>query len=186
MKPFARRVVAPTLLGIFATTASSATEMERCYFLPFPLWDFWHFCLAFPLLLLLFLTRAKIWVLPPLYREPHSQYPDSSGQVLRYALRGRSPPRFWLGKSCFRYVQGFTCVQLPYPHHTLIHPTNDYDDALTLSLNTFALYKSTTRRFGKYACTPFPIVQFFVHLVCVSPPRFWRGSLPPTNKAYHL
>lgn len=86
MKPFACRVITPTLLGIFATTASSATEMEHCYFLPFPLWDFWHFCLAFPLLLLLFLTRAKIWVLPSLYREPHSQYPDHSGQVLRYAL----------------------------------------------------------------------------------------------------
>ena len=43
-------------------------------------------------------------------------------------------------------------------------------DALTLTLNTFALYKSTLRRFEKVDYTTYSIVQFFVFNPSVRPP----------------
>ena len=43
-------------------------------------------------------------------------------------------------KGYFRHVIGrFTFVQLLYSHHTITTPTDEYELALTLSLNTFAL-----------------------------------------------
>ena len=41
--------------------------------------------------------------------------------------------------------------------------------ALTLTLNTFALYKSTLRRFGKVYYNTYPIVQFSVRTPFVRP-----------------
>jgi hypothetical protein len=43
-------------------------------------------------------------------------------------------------------------------------------NALTLTLNTFALYKSTLRRFEKVDYTTYSIVQFFVFTPSVRPP----------------
>jgi len=44
--------------------------------------------------------------------------------------------------------------------------------ALTLTLNTFALNKSTLRRFEKVDYTTCPIVQFFMNNPCVSLPSY--------------
>ena len=43
-------------------------------------------------------------------------------------------------------------------------------DALTLTLNTFALYKSTLRRFEKVDYNTYPIVQFSAFTPSVRPP----------------
>lgn len=69
-------------------------------------------------------------------------------------------------------------------------------NALTLTLNTFALYKSTLRRFEKVDYTTYSIVQFFVFTPSVRPPslpfhRAWLvavSCLPQArlHKAYHL
>ena len=67
-----------------------------------------------------------------------------------------------------------------------------WDDfsALTLTLNTFALYKSTLRRFGKGYYNTYPIVQFSANTSYVRPLRFpiqsgsARFRFP--CRAYHL
>lgn len=68
--------------------------------------------------------------------------------------------------------------------------------ALTLTLNTFALYKSTLRRFEKVDYTTYSIVQFFVFTPSVRPPslpfhRAWLVAVSclqqaRLHKAYHL
>ena len=112
-----------------------------------------------------------------------------TGYPLNSVSQGRPPLWFWHNKSYFRYVvDGFTLVQLLYPHHTANNHTNDFS-ALTLSLSTNALYKSTTRRFRKYACTSYLIVQSFTYILSVRPlnlPNKGLARFLTTHKAYHL
>src|SRR5690554_6396005 len=69
--------------------------------------------------------------------------------------------------------------------------------ALTLTLNTFALYKSTLRRFEKVDYTTYSIVQFFVFNPSVRPPslpfhRAWLVAVSsqslssPQKFCYHF
>lgn len=112
-----------------------------------------------------------------------------TGYPLHSVSQGRSPLWFWHSKSYFRHVfDGFAFAQLLYPYHTANNHTNDFS-ALTLTLNTNAINKSTSRRFRKYACTSYLIVQFFVHNPFVSPltlPIWVLARSGFFNKAYHL
>ncbi len=94
MKPFARGVITPALLDMFATTASSATMLHFANF-GVSRFGFSTVSLAIAALLLLFPERAQTWVLPSLCRAVCNR---KTGRLLHFVSRGRSPLDFTAAK----------------------------------------------------------------------------------------
>ena len=97
MKPFAREVITPTLLDMFATTTSSATILHFATF-GVSHFGFSTVLLCITVLLLLFLERALTEFLPSLCRAVCNR---SSGLLLHFVSRGRPPLDFTTVKVIF-------------------------------------------------------------------------------------
>jgi hypothetical protein len=135
VKSFAREVITPTLLGIFATTTSSATKL---HFATFHISDTGSlcFCLTLQILLLLFLEKAQAEFLPSLCRGVCNQL---SGCPLHFVSQGRSPFDFTHSKSYFRHFNNglLSFNSSAYTIQLLVLQMTA--TALTLSLNTNSL-----------------------------------------------
>lgn len=132
MKSFAREVITPTLLDMFANTTSSATILYFATFGVFPS-GFSAVLLYITALLLLFLEKAETEVLPSLCRVVHNR---KSGSLLHLYLSGSLPPRFYHNKSYLRHLNNgsFSFNSSVHTIQSLDIQASDF--ALTLTLNT--------------------------------------------------
>lgn len=148
MKPFTRRVVTPTLLGIPATTASSAPILHFATFGIFrQLADSLPFCLALQYWFSCSLSE-------PIQSSCHLNAAGciTSIQVpVMLGLSGSLPLRFYPDKSYFRHFDSGLFSFNSSVNTILVLIVQLITLALTISLSTIALYKSTIWRFDKFA-----------------------------------